>query len=368
MQTINAYEYATMIEQVVCEMNRPLLVHGGSGVGKTAIKEQVATKLKAVDADFRLGQYDSVDLRGIPSPENGMTVWNMPGTLPFMGNPLFDGFDDRYILVSLDEFDHANTAVKGVAYQLVQERRIGEHILRPNVRIVAMCNRTSDKGVSGGRAPEPLNRRFTHVEMGVSVEAWCDHITETCETPNKQGNVMGVSAAADGVAFITWKRLEALDAYDPAKPAICVGSPRTWEMALCYHGNPKLTDRIRRVAIAGSVGQYWADEFDTFIALKDKVTPISKIINDPTGIDLPSQPDLQYATVVAVSAAMNGKTMAALYTFVCRFAPEFVILAMQLSLGREEALKKKNPAYVKEMERTPQFLDFAKRFKEVFVK
>ncbi len=43
----------------------------------------------------------------------------------------------RLFCSSLDELTSAERDVFGVAYQFINERRVGEHILMPNVRIVA---------------------------------------------------------------------------------------------------------------------------------------------------------------------------------------------------------------------------------------
>jgi hypothetical protein len=223
------------------------------------------------------------------------------------------------------------------------------------VRIMAICNRVGDKGVSGGRMPDPLNRRFTHFELTPTVEGWCDHITATCKKPNKQGNVMGVDAATKLVAFMLWRGRECLDTYDPTKPAICVASPRGWEAAGCYLGDKLLPDSIRQSSIAGVIGDHWAIEFETFIRMQDKVLPIKKIIADPLGVDLPTEASLQWATVVSVSGAMNLKTITPLYKFVKRLDPEFVIMAFTLALKRDTELLESD-----------EFVLFSKDYKAVF--
>jgi hypothetical protein len=112
---------------------------------------------------------------------------------------------------------------------------------------------------------------------------------------------------------------------------------------------------VRAGAIAGAVGDGRGADFLNFIALKDKILPIKKIIADPFGVKLPDEASMQYATIVAVSGSMNDKTIKPLYQFITRMSAEFVVLAFQLALKRDPSLYESN-----------EFLDFTKTYKAVF--
>jgi MoxR-like ATPase len=116
-----------------------------------------------------LGQYDSVDLRGLPDLEGDLTTWRMPDSIPFVGNQKFD--PDQKKILFLDELPAAKPAVLGVAYQLILNRRIGSHRLQPNTFIVCAGNRDGDKGVQN-KLPAPLNNRMTHYEVAPDAKAW----------------------------------------------------------------------------------------------------------------------------------------------------------------------------------------------------
>ena len=160
MHTIDHKQLVSFLSEVAFDLDQPVMVWGQPGVGKSDAVRQMAEAKGAVLVDIRLSQYDSVDLRGIPSVESGLTRWNMPATLPFVGNPDFP--TDRPIVVFFDEINGAAPAVAGVAYQLVLDRAAGEHKLLPNVRIVAAGNREGDKGVTN-KMPLPLANRFAHL-------------------------------------------------------------------------------------------------------------------------------------------------------------------------------------------------------------
>jgi hypothetical protein len=186
--------------------------------------------------DIRLSQYDSVDLRGIPVPHAGMTVWHAPITLPFKGNAAFSE-DDVPIFLFLDEINSAAPSVAAVAYQLINDRSVGEHRLMDNVRVVAAGNREQDRGVTN-RMPTPLANRFTHVEVDVDVNAWCWWAQEE-------------GLPAEGIAFMQFRK-NLLSTFDPAKPDKAFATPRSWEKALLYYADKSMPEHIKQAAMSGA--------------------------------------------------------------------------------------------------------------------
>ena len=170
MHTLTIPGMKQFITHVALGQQEPVMFWGPPGVGKSEGVRQCCEEAGGHLVDIRLSQYDSVDLRGIPSPEAGFTIWNAPSTLPFKGNPGFP--DDRPIFLFLDEINSAAPAVAAVAYQLINDRAVGEHELMDNVVVIAAGNRDGDKGVTN-RMPAPLANRFTHAEIDVDTDAWC---------------------------------------------------------------------------------------------------------------------------------------------------------------------------------------------------
>ena len=166
MQVIDMATMKEAIKQIVIRKNRPCIFIGPSGCGKTEGADQVGIEEDIFLARFLLGQYDSVDMKGTPwvRTRDGYqdTVWHPASTLPFEGNPAFP--DDRIILLHFDEATSGTVPVLGIMYQLTQERRVGEHKLKDNVRIMLSGNRESDKGIVN-RFPMPLCNRLTWYEL-----------------------------------------------------------------------------------------------------------------------------------------------------------------------------------------------------------
>jgi hypothetical protein len=337
MHTVNHTELADMINVVANDLDMPLMIWGPPGVGKSDVVRQAAADASALLIDIRLSQYDSVDLRGIPSPENGMTVWNMPSTLPFIGNDTFP--DDQLIYLFLDEVTGAAPSTAAVAYQLILDRGVGEHRLKTNVRIIAASNRDGDKGVTN-KMPLPLANRFCHVELAVSAESTIDYFLDT-------------GAPAEVIAFLSWRK-SLVTTFDPTKPEKAFATGRSWASA-CRVFKSSASSAIKRNAIAGLIGEGPSLEFFAFVDMMDKVIPVSKIIADPEGARLPDELSMCYATAVSISGEMTLKTVGPLHTYLQRMDPEFLVLAWQMALKRDD-----------ELLQADEFLDLSKKHRALF--
>lgn len=344
MRQLTIPQWKQFIKLVAVERNKPVFGWGRPGGGKTEGTRQLADEEDYFFCDFRLGQYDSVDLRGTPAEgtddDKGFTVWKPAVTLPLVGNPRFP--TDRTILCVFDEFLQATNAVQGIMYQVVQERRLGEFPLLPNVRIVCLSNREGDRGIQN-RMAKPLANRFTHVELVPDVEAvtdyWCD----------KLGFPPIVKA------FFFWKKGH-MDTFDANSPDKAFGSPRSNQTMIEYWMSDMPND-IKEAAMAGVSGDHIATDFWTFTEVWHRMIKPSVVIADPKGAPLPdeTEPAMAYALAVNLAGHMNKKTVTAIHTYLLRMAPEFTTMAWQLAT-KENA----------DLYSVPEYLDFSKRFKVVF--
>lgn len=389
MHTLNISQMQDFIYHVVIRNNEPAFVWGSPGIGKSqgvmqlqtrklsqAIKDRYCVKadyLKVVD--IRLSQYESCDLRGLPdrhtvnvpaynlpgenlSPKDlaklgrevGITVWDMPATLPFVDNPNFD--DDTLYLIFLDEANSASTSVSAVTYQLVQEHRIGEHVLRKNVAIMAAGNREGDRGVTN-RQPMPLSNRFTHVEAITEVRPTCEHFQD-----------IGMPEALIG--FLHYREA-LLNTFDPQKPEKAFATPRTWEKAGWYYLDEDMPTMIKHAAIAGAVGDGNAAEWEGYIQVRNNLVPLDTILKHPTTVEIPKEASAQYALSVAISGAMSKENITPFDTFMRRMPAPMYILAWQLAKRRHDrAVTAKKLKQHEHLLTTDEFMAFARDFKQVF--
>lgn len=372
MQELKPTEVSDFIKYIGVRLNKPVMIRGRSGVGKSKLTIAAANDLDDVDTlnrlfdkaagykfidedgnegwqsftgceicDVRLAQYESVDLRGFPGVNKltNSTVWYPPSTLPFIGNALFP--KDKVIILFLDELTSAAPAVFSVAYQLINERRIGEHILMPNVRIVCAGNREDDQGIVN-RMPFPLNNRLDWCEAIVDKEDW-----------SVWGAGVGIAPVI--IAFINFKPT-LLHTYDPKKAEKAVATPRSWEAAADIYVDHITPENIRWAGISGQIGAGPMTELRTFINIWQKVIPPAQIAADPNGIAVPQADDMRYATSVMISGSLSDdKLRAGLYTYLKRMPPEMIVLSWQLAGKRDGKLF-----------HTPEFMDFTKRYRSVF--
>lgn len=346
MQVISIPDMKDAITHVGVRQREPMMFWGKPGVGKSDGIKQAAADHKAELVDIRLSQYDSVDLRGIPVPVGRSTVWNAPITLPFMGteNPAFNAAaaEDRLIFLFLDEINSAAPSVAAVAYQLINDRAVGEHRLMDNVVVIAAGNREQDRGVTN-RMPTPLANRFTHYEIDVDVDAWCFWAQET-------------GLPAEGVAFMQFRK-PLLSTFDPAKPDKAFATPRSWKKALTYYADAAMPDHIKQASMAGAVGEGPAAEFWGFVDVWGKMPRMSDIIATPEKVPVPDEAAMRYAVAVAVSGTMDHKVVAPLSVYLERMDPEFGVLAWQLALRRDPTISGTN-----------EFIQFSKKYRAIFAR
>ena len=104
------------------EARQPVIVWGPPGCAKSQIARQVAAASQRTCLDMRALLLDPVDLRGIPWRDaDGRTRWAPPAFLP----P--GGAKGRW-LVNLEELPSAVPMVQAALYQLMLDRRCGEHV------------------------------------------------------------------------------------------------------------------------------------------------------------------------------------------------------------------------------------------------
>jgi hypothetical protein len=221
------------------QLQRPLMMWGAPGIGKSDIVKQVAGEQNRPVIDIRLPLWEPTDIKGIPyynSKENNM-VWAPPAELPT--DP------KSTAIIFLDELNSAAPAVQAAAYQLILNRRVGQYYLPKGVSIVAAGNRDADRGVTY-RMPAPLANRFVHIELRVDYEDWMQWATLNRVHP-------------DVVGYVTFAKQDLYD-FDPKGSSRSFATPRSWSFVsqLLSDSLPEstLTDLV-----AGAVGEGLAVKF-----------------------------------------------------------------------------------------------------------
>ena len=218
------------------------MLHGGPGVGKTQIVQQLTDEIGARLFDLRLTTIEPQDLRGLPYYDHDArkTLWYRPEDLP----------DDPATpsVLFLDELTAAAPHLQPSVYGLLQERRVGPHRLPDSVFVVAAGNTVED-GAIAYEMGSALSDRLVHLHVQATASDWLENYAVP----------QGLHPAV--VAFIRTRpdlletTAQALD-----RGEMIAATPRSWErVAQVMRAVPDR--RLRGVMVAGLVGAAIAAEF-----------------------------------------------------------------------------------------------------------
>lgn len=259
---------------------------GAPGVGKSqGVKELAAlieagTGKKVAVTDVRLLLMNPVDLHGLPTASKDKTkaVWLRPKIFDM------DPSEDTLNILFLDELSAAPSSVQAAAYQLVLDRKIGEHALPDNTIVLGAGNRVTDHSVAY-RMPKALANRFSHFEISCDYDSW-----------NKWAMENGINPLViNYLGFDTEKLLAERQDEETAYP-----TPRTWEFVSDLL-NVIDEDDIKSYypMIASYIGNSAASEFLSFVNSYAELPGIASILNGERPV-CPKSPDARYILVSSI--------------------------------------------------------------------
>lgn len=296
-----------MVEFYISQKIVPFL-WGAPGIGKSSLALQIAENKKFHTdicwniKDIRMAQFDPVDIRGVPMPDNttGKSRWYLPDIWPDRavksGSKKINGADYKFKagdcpdgpgILFLDELEKAPQSVKNAALQLILDRQIGDYRLPNDWAVVCAGNRAED---NCGSLPllRALENRMGHIEVEPNIEDWIDWAANNDISP-------------DILAFLQSnpQRLYAADGdVGPAFP-----TPRTWHMASkLISSMGDMDDSVmKKRLIASAVGAGTATEFFAWHETYRKID-VKKILEGELPEDFASTPQsFRFAVTCAVS-------------------------------------------------------------------
>ncbi len=251
-------------------------LHGKSGIGKSAIVEQMAKRRGIGFIDFRLSQIESSDIRGIPfaNIERGSSQWLPPETIPFKAFEEFyvpdtkNKFSNGGILL-LDEINRARFDVFQAVFQLVNARRVGLHGLLDNWFIVCAGNLGEDDHTEVTEFEDAaFNNRFIHffIEDQGIYDGWI---------PWAEGKG---AVHSDVVGFIKSKPSNIYTEMKEDDPVFC--TPRTWDnYSKILQQNPNTDPAVITSMIGQSYLGATAVGFLDYLRVKQRISPKDVIDN-----------------------------------------------------------------------------------------
>lgn len=306
----------TVLKDCHAAGKRPF-IQGQPGVGKSAIVAEYAKSIGAEFVDARLAYYAPQDVQGFPylntDEDGGKTMrFSKPAFWPKTANPV----------IALEEFNCATRAVQNVALQLLNDRRVGEHVLPDDTFVCLLGNRAQDR-VNIEKLSSAVINRIVNIVVKLDLNDWV-----------KWAQKNGIDPMV--IAFLRF-RPDLLTTFDGAKwdGVSNFATPRTWEAASDIY--KVSTDRhVRHALLEGSLGEGAAAEFLGFIGTK--VPDLDAVLLNPTGAEVPTEPASIYATCAGLAKKVKPKTMAAMVTYLGRFPKEFGVFGIKTAVTANAAL------------------------------
>ncbi|MBN2629987.1 MAG: AAA family ATPase [Rhodobacteraceae bacterium] len=224
------------------QMTASWMLHGRPGIGKTEIVQQLAARAGAMLFDLRLTTIEPQDLRGLPYYDHDAkrTVWYRPEDLP----------DDpaRPSVLFLDELTAAPPSLQPTVYGLLQERRIGRHLLPDTCFVVAAGNGPED-GAIAYEMGTALSDRLIHLSLQATATDW----VQSYALPQR------LHPAVPALIRTRPDLLEnTSDTLQRGQMIAC--TPRSWaRVSAIMQAAPDR--RLRDVMVAGTVGEAAGAEF-----------------------------------------------------------------------------------------------------------
>jgi hypothetical protein len=291
-------------------------IQGQPGLGKSAIVAEYAQSIGAEFIDVRLAYYAPQDVQGFPYLDTDGSVKTMrfskPAFWPQTANPV----------IALEEYNCATRAVQNVSLQLLNEGRVGEHVLPKDAFVCLLGNRAEDR-VNIEKLSSAVVNRICNIKVKLDLNDWI-----------KWAQKNGIDPMV--TAFVRF-RPDLLTTFDGKKwdGVSNFATPRTWEKASrIYQVCP---DRhIRHALLEGVLGEGAAAEFLGFLGAK--VPDLDGILLNPTGAEVPTEPASIYATCAGLAKKVKPKTMAAMVTYLARFPKEFSVFGVKTAVTANAAL------------------------------
>ncbi len=228
--------------QMAGGMTASWMLHGRPGIGKTEVVAGLAAATGSRLFDLRLTTIEPQDLRGLPyyDHDTKKTVWYRPEDLP--DDPAHPS------ILFLDELTAAAPTLQPTVYGLLQERRVGRHLLPGNVFIVAAGNTVEDGAIAYDMGTA-LSDRLIHLLIRADAADWVARYAQP----------KGLHPAVIAFIRIRPDLLETTEAAMRRGDTIAC-TPRSWARAsaiLTAH-----PDRgLRNILLAGVLGEAVAAEF-----------------------------------------------------------------------------------------------------------
>lgn len=284
------------------------------GEGKSTMMSHLIASLELDEVQVIAAQFDAAELGGFPMVDLETKEY-------YRARPFFMPTSGTGVIVC-DELPQAPTAVQNVIAQLVNERRIGEHILPDGWTVICAGNPLGAKAGTNAM-PSHLKDRLMHLDIETDHEGFREFALAGGFLPE--------------ITSYLHERPEWLQKFDPKQNAS--PSPRSWERVntILQLGLPTLEQSY---AVQGQIGEGALIDFTGYLRVWKDLPKFEAIVKDPLTHSIPTDSAIMYALCSSIAHKTKKSNVKAVVSYVDRFPnKEFTTFAMKDILTRNPDLK-----------------------------
>lgn len=294
-----------VIKYMSVEQGLPVILWGAPGVGKTErIKEFFLDKDKGLGYDelrqIVVAWEDPTTGKGMPiirkfkrngdDSEIEVTDWAVS---KIWAIPEHKEDGSKYkVAFFFDELANATPALTSIFQKIIHEKQVGGVDIRGCPIVAASNDVTHAAGTF--RLSTAMANRFIHLNVWPSVDEFVEYAVSNnfheWVTAFTRFQVKHPKPIPNSDKFA-----DPLIQFDPSRNDKAFLSPRTLEYAskiLQSH----MSDEMKRVAIEGSAGKWYASELYSYASVFSKLPDLDEILAGHD-VEIPSAPDVRYATI-----------------------------------------------------------------------
>jgi len=297
----------------------PVIFIGPPGSSKTQRVETFA-KHHGLHAEVLIGSIrEPTDIGGLARLEDNHFRLMPPVWAKTLG-------EKKHGVVVLDELNCNVAAMQAAMLRLATDGAVGEYMLPPTIRIIAMMNRV-EEAAGGWDLSPPLANRFGHLNWDVpSVADWSSWLLSGAEEPETKQTAADIEACV----MEEWdahfaKAKGVVTSFLRAKPGLlhkmpppnspdagkAFPTPRSWEMATrAMAGGTlhKLALGDAQLFVAGFIGLGAASELFSFMKKLDLPNPSDILDGTVVFKHNPKRPDVTLAVLSSCAALVVPAT------------------------------------------------------------
>lgn len=305
------YENTLQAAGICVSARIPVLLWGSPGEGKTAAIESAAGSGWHVETVI-ITHSEPSDFAGLPvvTPDGSVSL-----APPSWAKRL--AAHEGPSIAFFDEFSTASPSLQAAALRPLTHYEVGSIQLPETVSFVAAAN-PADVAAAGWELAAPTASRFVHLDWGMPYEVFAEGlVTGTWPSMPAYGIPDGYERLLDQERVLVSGFLRARESQLSSIPKTAADrgrafpTPRTWDFAARLSAFARAVganDDVRRLLVAGSVGDAAAHEYLRWSAAHDLADP-EELLADPASADFTdARPDRVFVVLQAVLAAVSRDT------------------------------------------------------------